>query len=177
MSKYNILTYTGKYFDFLEYPKNDFSIYDIAHALSNICRFNGHCREFYSVAQHSVIVSSLVSSQNALAGLLHDSAEAFLGDVTRPLKQLLPDYNSLEKKIQPYILDRFGIKEIPEEVKTADLVALNIEQRDLMAFHNDEWPCLKNLPNPSREIKIVPLPPSQAKELFLNTYYSICNNL
>lgn len=173
MTSYNtlerpkILTVSGRYFDFLEPEKSEFSIYDIAHGLSNVCRFAGHTRSFYSVAQHSYHVSFLVPPEHALAGLLHDAHEAFVGDVTTPLKQLLPQYKELEHRIETAVLARFGLfLPLDPSVKAADLKMLATERRDLMYMEsNDEWGLLRGvIPEPSA---IQPWAPNTAYRHFL----------
>jgi hypothetical protein len=170
----DILTFRGEYFDFLNPKNNTFDILDIAHALSNVCRFAGHTREFYSVAQHSVMVARICVRQAAVAdiidhgraGLLHDAAEAYLGDITRPLKQLLPDYKVIEARTEAALFSAFRIPHpLPKIVKHADLVMLATEQRDLMPPHDDEWTLLTGI-EPLPEV-INPWHPEKAEREFL----------
>ena len=167
----DILTTEGTYFNFCYPEENQYSVESIAHALSHVCRFAGHTREFYSVAQHSVMVSYIVPPEHALAGLLHDAAEAFVGDVARPLKELLLEYKRIERAVETAVLKRFGITHIPDCVKRADLVMLATEQRDLMPHHDDEWSLIIGVTPLAMEI--IPLPPAQAKAAFLERFIEL----
>lgn len=165
-----ILLSTGRYFDFT--APRALSIVEIAHGLSHICRFTGHCYEFYSVAQHSVLVSHLVPERYALHGLLHDAVEAVVGDMASPLKALIPEYKEIERQCEAVILRGFGLDGLmPPEVKHADLVALRTEQRDLMGADTHLWTPTEGLePHPER---ISPLIPQMARRAFLHRYLSL----
>jgi len=176
-----ILTAFGNHFDIQNPDPATIDIRDIAHALSHLCRFTGHTRKFYSVAQHSVMVSRLVPKGLALEGLLHDASEAYLGDVSSPLKGLLPDYQRLEKKVQLAIVQRFGLNCSLnlKIIHDADMAALATERRDLMPQAKTElqgidralWKRVQNYPCAPEHI--VPLPVEAAKEQFLSRYEEI----
>src|ERR1044071_8576361 len=103
-----IRTFMGQKFWPLAPRPEDILIEDIAHALSNVCRWGGQCSSFYSVAQHSVFVSDLLSPDAALCGLLHDSGEAFLLDIPKPVKRQLSGYEEAEHKLMGIIAAKFG---------------------------------------------------------------------
>lgn len=167
-----IETASGAEFDFSAPSPSKIHIEDIAHALSHLCRFTGHTRQYYSVAQHSYIVSTLVPREHAMQGLLHDATEAYVGDVSSPLKTLLPDYREIEGRVWMAICIRFGIDDhMHESVKAADRTALVTEKRDLMPAGFDLWQDFKDVA--PRERPITPLPPQLARNLFLNRYHEL----
>ncbi|HYD58941.1 MAG TPA: metal-dependent phosphohydrolase [Noviherbaspirillum sp.] len=163
---------SGRYFDFVEPDTNQFSIYDIAASISKLCRFTGHCNEFYSVAQHSVMASYIVPPEFAYDALMHDAAEAFTGDVSKPLKNLLPDFKIIEKRVERVVFARFGVRNpLPDYVKYADLVMLATERRDLMPEDDEDWESTDGIPE-LPEI-IVPVNDKQAYTMFMNRYYEL----
>lgn len=166
-----ILLSSGEYFDFLNPRGSVFGIEDIAHGLSHICRFAGHCREFYSVAQHSVYVSHLVPPEHAFAGLMHDAAEAFVGDVAKPLKDLLPEYRAIEHAIEAVVLARFGLSlPLHPSVKEADIVMLATEQLALMQ-NRDDWQYTRG--RKPADIEIKPMGPVEARSFFLARFHEL----
>lgn len=113
----------------------DFAIEDIAHGLSHACRFAGQVREFYSVAQHSVLVSHAMPRPLALWGLLHDASEAYISDVPSPVKVLeaLAGYRAIEALLQRTVYQAFGLTgDEPPELRQADLALRVLEARELL---------------------------------------------
>jgi hypothetical protein len=161
----------GGSFDFLKPEGSSFSIDEIAHSLAHLCRFTGHCGRFYSVAEHSVLASQIVSPEFALEALLHDAAEAFIGDVAAPLKRLLPDYAEMEARVEEVVRNRLNVPiETSLPVKLADLQMLKAEQRQAMC-HSQTWEAL---------LTVTPAPvtlrfwkPAQAKSAFLTRYQQL----
>jgi hypothetical protein len=137
-----IQTHSGRRFNPTKPNPDAIVIQDIAHALSMQCRFSGHCKEFYSVAQHSVLVSHICNDEDALWGLLHDASEAYLVDVPRPLKQSgkFQTYIDFETEMQIAVCKRFGLPlQEPPSVKRADTKLLATEARDLMSPLHSDW--------------------------------------
>lgn len=170
-----IQTVSGARFDFdrVAGAPGGIRLADIAHALGNICRFGGHCVAFYSVAQHSVEVSDRLSIHGrdvAVAGLLHDAAEAYVGDVVQPLTHRLGDeFAFLERVILSEI---FGVARVPSPsaetwalVRAADLQALMTERRDLLARPPEPWGAEFEAVTPWPE-RIDPWPPRTASALW-----------
>lgn len=133
-----IATYSGHYIYPLKPDPADIYIEDIAHSLSNQCRFTGHVRQFYSTAQHCVLASYLVPPEYRLWALLHDASEAYISDIARPIKKSAEFgdfYLRAEDILMQAVIVRFGLENtlpMPEPVKKADDLMLWTEMRDLM---------------------------------------------
>ena len=164
-------TYTGKYVTPLNLKYEDISIIDIAHHLSLICRFNGACREFYSVAQHSLFVSYLMPKEDKLTALLHDASEAYMADVIRPIKYSIPELKKIEDRIAVRILAKFECFGVDwEAIKRADNIMLATEVRDLMK-RMDGW----YLPEPPMDEEVIPWSSYLAEKAFLDMFHNITN--
>lgn len=138
MNASTMQTFSGKLIDLAAFESTDVRLVDISHALSMLNRFTGHSTSPYSVAQHSVQVSRLLPDNLALWGLLHDASEAYLGDVSTPLKSLLPCYREIEERVQKVIARAFGLRwPMPDPVKTADVCALAAEKASLFSVQHD----------------------------------------
>jgi hypothetical protein len=160
-------TYTGRAYWPLDPRPEDVTVEDIAHSLSMQCRYGGHSKLFYSVAEHSALVSQLVPPEHALVALMHDATEAYVIDVPRPLKAMLPDHARLEELSWRAIAERFGLPaELPACVRKADNDILLAEGRALM--HDAPMP--RGIEGEVTKVQIMCLPPFLAKELFLNRF-------
>ncbi len=167
-----IQTHSGRRFNPTNPNPDAIVIQDIAHALSMQCRFSGHCKKFYSVAQHSVLVSYICDSQDALWGLLHDASEAYLVDVPRPLKRSgkFGAYIEFESKMQEAICRRFALPfQEPASVKKADTKLLATEARDLMSPLHSDW----DQPVEPLPFLIEPWDHQKAKDMFMKRFFEL----
>jgi len=140
-----VQTYTGKHFDILNPKIKDICITDIAHGLALQCRFNGHCNQFYSVAEHCVRMACWDLPGGSKQRLMHDAAEAYLGDIPSPIKQNFPEFIRIEENLLNIIFKKFKIGIYNKDiVKEADLIMLTTERRDLMG--DSDWWGLKQKP-------------------------------
>lgn len=135
-----IQTFTGKAFWPLDPRPDEVEISDIAHALAHQCRYAGHVRKFYSVAEHCVLLARTVSPKNRLWALLHDASEAYLVDLPRPVKRAINGYREHEAQVMTAICVRFGLDpEMPREVHLADGRILTDERQQAMATPPMPW--------------------------------------
>lgn len=136
-----IETFSGRKF-YLFRPT--FFIEDIAHALANNCRYTGHVKHRYSVAEHCVLVSYIMEDQklgDPFEGLMHDAHEAYIGDMASPWKRLIPEYNVHEARIELAMRQWAGLPDkITKGAKMADYAALLLEARVLMPSKAADWP-------------------------------------
>lgn len=183
-----ILTHSGTVFDFGDMKPEMISIEDIAHSLAMQCRFTGHTRSFYSVAEHSCRMSRAVEHQmkldlywspsqileGALRALLHDASETYLTDIAKPIKPLLKNYAEIEEHVQAMIYERFRLapeSPVDSVIHQFDLVMLATERRDLMPPCGPDWEPIRGVE--PMEIRIKPWPADSAEELFINRFTDI----
>ncbi|OEF98583.1 phosphohydrolase [Desulfuribacillus alkaliarsenatis] len=176
MSDY-ILTYTKTIFYPLKPRIEDIKIEDIAHSLAQMARANGHFKHFYSVAQHSVncyleAKNLNYSKQIQLGCLLHDASEAYISDLTRPVKRNIPDYITMEERLQKLIYKKFGLEDVSDKdlllVQEIDDVLLHYEFEELMGvsiYDNNPATVLKHDVS-QKDIK-------EVKEQFLSCFNSL----
>lgn len=172
-------TYTGTHVNLTHIDPESILIEDIAHHLSLICRYNGACKFHYSVAQHSVLASSLIgrwgaTRLNMLAALLHDASEAYLGDIIRPVKYQKGNENiaKTDAVLQKIINKKFGIEEADWNlVKFIDNIMAATEAKQIMTSGGMGW---LNLPE-SADIQIVEMQPRVIEASFLTSFEFLRN--
>jgi uncharacterized protein len=170
-----IQTYTGHKFSLSDPQPEDVYIDDVVAALGSICRFNGHCRQFYSVLQHSVHVAEVAEEANVVQtwdALMHDAAEAYFGDVTRPMRMHLNHisggiFGRWKNRVERVVADALQlVYPMSKEVKHADNVMLATEARDLMLPPPEPW---VQLPDPLPS-KLFAFPSGVVRLRFLEMY-------
>lgn len=168
-------TFTGKKFFPLKPNVDDICIEDIAHHLSMLCRYNGATKMYYSVAQHSVLVSKQYEDRgHRLAGLLHDASEAYFGDFIRPLKYQ-PEFKFVleaDERLQELINAKFGLEPFAHTlVKDADIAVFLAEAHTdaLMSPRHPDW----KLPESQSIAGFSPWSPETAEAIFLREFTSI----
>jgi 5'-deoxynucleotidase YfbR-like HD superfamily hydrolase len=172
-TKSAILLYNGDFFDFKDPYNHEYDIETIAHALSNLCRYTGHTKLFYSVAEHCVLVSYLTPEPFALEGLMHDASEAYCGDVASPLKKLLSEYNDIEEGVQKALFKYFNLRyPMPACVHEADKIAYVTERQSISNTGKDELWFTDLVPE---KIKVIGHSPEKARKLFMDRF-EVLNN-
>lgn len=195
-----IATFTGRRHYFLDPHPSEIVIEDIAHALSMICRYGGHCRTFYSVAEHSVRVAEAMLLGRfgdlnyvpieVLFALLHDASEAYLGDLVHPLKVILkrpdpknpheihydplPNYGRLEHRLEEIIYLKFTgtlpNAQVRDLIRYYDLALLKHEARALIRDAESQWEEWSDLPDEPDLAPIEPWSPSEARVRFMTAF-------
>ena len=170
-----IQTFTGQAVDLLHPRPETIQLADIEHALARICRYTGHTVEHYSVAQHCVLVANHLQPELALQGLMHDAVEAYVQDVSAPLKWAMRElahespYDRIEHRVDLAIAKRFKLERpLPKEVRDADLRMLATEARALGFLEKAPQPW--SLPLPPYDMEIECWSASRAKEEFHNRF-------
>lgn len=166
-----ITTYSGAKFYINECNIEDIPMYDIAHALSMNCRFNGHTKQFYSVAEHCLIVSLLVPQEHALTGLLHDISEAFVPDIPRPFKGAIHGFDQYEERILQKVAEAYDITwPFPPEVEHIDKNIVHDEAAVLFC-EAPEW--INAYTTVGAGPYIQPLEPGEARRMFVGRFTSL----
>jgi uncharacterized protein len=172
-----VCTHTGKVLDVLNPHIADIDIVDIAHALAYQCRYGGRCERYYSIAEHCVLMADYdFLPGRPLAKLLHDASEAYVGDVVRGIKVLLPVYQEIEQEFHRLIGIKYGVA--PEEfatVKEADNIMLMSEARDIMSKSFSNFlECIDE--RPDERIMVKCYPPAVAEFFYMKKFNELTEN-
>ena len=172
-----IITSSGLYFDYDSPKPEQIKIEDIAQALSNTCRFGGHCN-FYSVAEHSYHCSHLAhkygfDNETILYALMHDAQEAYIGDMPKPLKLIMPEFQRLESKVETVINSLFDLKtEAKDVIKAIDLQMLKAEKLHLFPKDRETWTGFGEIE--AADVNIQCWQPDEARKRFLYLFHQVC---
>ena len=170
-------TFTGRQFWPLDPKPEDVCVEDIAHHLSQLCRFTGASKFLYSVAEHSIRVAMEVPLEDKLWGLLNDASEAYLCDLAAPIKRCpeLASYRDLEDAVQAAVCERFGLSPgMPASVKEADLRMLATEAIEVMAYPPASWGLEAVKPYDSHKLGWG-IPPVEIKQQFLTFFTNLAS--
>ena len=165
-----IQTAGRNYVDLSDPHPDQIDIEDIAHGLANTCRWVGHTPHFYSVAEHSLLCCDNADAVHALEALLHDAAEAYIGDVSTPLKAMLGSvYTDIEHRIDGVIRAKYGLPKYETAVvKRIDQSLLTLELQDIMRVTTT----CRDVPRPLTG-RVRYYPPEIAKRAFLSRFYHL----
>jgi hypothetical protein len=173
-------TFSGKSFSVIDPQEKDICIEDIAHGLSNVCRYSGQCPRFYSVAEHSYLMTiyalaNIPKKLNPLSVLLHDGSEAYIADMPNYIKGYLPTYKAFEEDIMIQIGAKFNCSFDDPRIKELDLAILKTEIMDMFRFTKEDF-----LPDRKFLSDVFPLPivilnwnPEEAEKNFLGLYETL----
>lgn len=170
-----IETASGRHF---HYDAPEFHIEDIGHAMSMQCRYTGHCRHFYSVAEHSLLVADIMAVLDLgvpFEGLMHDGTEGYLSDIAAPWKAMLPDYKVMEHTLEVKLRRHFGLSDtITPGCKKADWLALFVEAALLIPSGGADWIAPPGIKEQAADliglVGIAAYPQGKAKSLFLSRF-------
>lgn len=152
----------------------DFDIRDIAHSLAHKVRWNGFAPFAYTIAQHSVLCASKVPQEHRLEALLHDRSEAYLNDMVRPLRKLIPDFVTIEAKMDAVSAQKFGVPTtMSPEVREADDRMLVTEARQFFSHHKNRWWEGPGFPPPYHDIRIEAWSHAKAYRAFMTIYEAL----
>lgn len=177
-----ILTYTGKLIDPFNVKPENICIEDIAHGLSLLCRYNGQCHRFYSVAEHCIIMAthSKFKKWNPLVMLLHDAAEAYIGDMIRPIKGDLPQFKQFENNFMVAITHKLTNKSLSifATVEKPDNIMLATEASQMTKAPNKYYEKEFDLPDIliDKSIQFYYFTPQEAEKRFLVLYNKLKGN-
>ncbi len=174
-----IQTHSGCRVDLLKPDIGEICIEDIAYSLARICRFGGHVNRFYSVADHSLHVEDLLENMTddwdiLFQGLMHDASEAYVIDLPKPLKDLVPEYKEIEDIVEAAVWEKFNISPKDPIVKKADLKACSTEAEQLM-FRTFDWGWRRGIITDRRPLRVRTI--DQAEHDFLDQFYYLKRHL